>query len=227
MTAKWGERKAMTAAAAWAALGMGLGIFDSQLGIFAIGVLMIGMAGSVFNLARQSYLAEAVPPEFRARAMSTLGGVARIGVFIGPFAAAGVMSLIGITGAYWVGLGALIAAMVISLRIPDLEVRSPPRAADGTTRKITMAGIARNHWRPLATVGLGVFCIAAVRASRQVVIPLWADNLGLDATTASLIYGLSGAIDMLVFYPAGKVMDRRGRVWVAVPCMLIMAVAWA
>ena len=30
---------------------------------------------------------------------------------------------------------------------------------------------------------------------------------------------------MLVFYPAGKVMDRKGRVWVAVPSMLTMGVA--
>ena len=30
---------------------------------------------------------------------------------------------------------------------------------------------------------------------------------------------------MLVFYPAGKVMDRKGRAWVAVPSMLIMGVA--
>jgi MFS family permease len=58
-----------------------------------------------------------------------------------------------------------------------------------------------------------------------VVIPLWADHVGLDATQASLLYGLSGAIDMLVFYPAGKVMDRRGRLWVAVPSTLIMGTA--
>jgi MFS family permease len=57
------------------------------------------------------------------------------------------------------------------------------------------------------------------------VIPLWADHLGLDASQASLVYGLSGAIDMLVFYPAGKVMDRRGRLWVAVPSTLIMGAA--
>ena len=50
-------------------------------------------------------------------------------------------------------------------------------------------------------------------------MPLWADHLGLDAATTSLIYGLAGGIDMLVFYPAGKVMDRKGRTWVAVPSM--------
>jgi len=64
-----------------------------------------------------------------------------------------------------------------------------------------------------------------VRASRQAVIPLWAESIGLDAATTSLIYGMAGGIDMLVFYPAGKVMDRRGRAWVAVPSMLIIGVA--
>ena len=52
-------------------------------------------------------------------------------------------------------------------------------------------------------------------------MPLWADHIGLDAATISLIYGLAGGIDMLVFYPAGKVMDRKGRAWVAVPSMLV------
>ena len=30
---------------------------------------------------------------------------------------------------------------------------------------------------------------------------------------------------MLIFYPAGKIMDVKGRAWIAVPCMGIMAVA--
>ena len=67
--------------------------------------------------------------------------------------------------------------------------------------------------------------VSAVRASRQAIIPLWADHLGLEPSVASLIYGLAGGIDMLVFYPAGKVMDLKGRRWVAVPAMVTMAAA--
>src|SRR5690606_42009960 len=55
--------------------------------LFGIGVLMIGMASAVFLLARQTYLVEAVPLTMRARAMSTLGGTMRIGLFFGPFIA--------------------------------------------------------------------------------------------------------------------------------------------
>lgn len=65
--------------------------------------------------------------------------------------------------------------------------------------------------------------IAAVRATRQAVIPLWAQHLGIDPAQTALIYGISAGIDMLIFYPAGRVMDLRGRRAVAVPCMLFMA----
>lgn len=67
--------------------------------------------------------------------------------------------------------------------------------------------------------------VAALRASRQIVIPLWAAHIMLDAATVSVVYGAMGAIDMLLFYPAGKIMDRYGRQWVALPCMLIMGTA--
>jgi MFS family permease len=64
--------------------------------------------------------------------------------------------------------------------------------------------------------------VSAVRATRQAVIPLWADHLALAPSVAALIYGLAGGVELLVFYPAGKVMDQKGRRWVAVPSMLIM-----
>jgi MFS family permease len=85
--------------------------------------------------------------------------------------------------------------------------------------------VAVAHGGVFLTLGVGILLLSALRASRQVVIPLWADHLGMDATQASLIYGLSGGIDMLVFYPAGKLMDRRGRQWVAIPSTVIMGIA--
>ena len=127
LTNKVGERTAMVAAAGWAAAGLALGLFDSELPLFAVGVTMLGMAGAVFNLARQSYLAEAVPVAYRARAMSTLGGVMRMGVFAGPFMATVAMGWWGITGAYWVGVAAMLLALVVCFAIPELPSRSGER----------------------------------------------------------------------------------------------------
>ncbi|MGF6347859.1 MFS transporter [Variovorax sp. W2I14] len=224
ITMRWGERWAIVAAGVWSGLGMLLCVLTSHLGLFATGCFMVGMSQAVYNLARQSYMTEAVPIEYRARALSTLGGVMRIGMFAGPFLAAAAVHAFGLWAAYVVGIVAVMAAAAIGARIPDLEAPPVP-AGQATPASTSIVSTLRDHRRVFLTLGIGVVLVSAVRASRQAVIPLWADHLMLAPSVASLIYGLAGGIDMLVFYPAGKVMDRKGRRWVAVPSMLIMGLA--
>ena len=228
VTLRFGERWSIVGAAVAAGLALAAAGLTSMvpdgLWLLAAAMAVVGMSGAVFGLARQKYLTEAVPVEFRARALSTLGGVNRIGVFIGPFLGAAVMQFAGISGAYWVGVVAMTAAALLSLTIPDLAVAPTP---DGSHRgpEPTLRSVAVSHSGVFLSLGVGILLLSALRSSRQVVIPLWADHLGMDATSASLIYGLSGAIDMLVFYPAGKLMDRKGRQFVAVPSTLLMGTA--
>jgi len=224
ITMRWGERWAIVAAGVWSGIGMALCVWTSHLAPFAIGCLMVGMSQAVYNLARQSYMTEAVPIMYRARALSTLGGVMRIGMFAGPFMAAAAVHAFGLSAAYVVGIVAVLAAAVIGARIPDLEAPPLP-PGHAAPAAITLGSTLKDYRRIFLTLGLGVVLVSAVRASRQAVIPLWAEHLALAPAVASLIYGLAGGIDMLVFYPAGKVMDRKGRRWVAVPSMLIMGAA--
>ncbi|MEJ8812870.1 MFS transporter [Variovorax ureilyticus] len=224
ITMRWGERWAIVVAGIWSALGMALCLWTSHLGLFAAGCLMVGMSQAVYNLARQSYMTEAVPIMYRARALSTLGGVMRIGMFAGPFLAAAAVHAFGLPAAYVVGIIGVLGAAAVGARIPDLEAPPIP-AGQSAPASATLASTLKDHWRVFLTVGIGVVLVSAVRASRQAVIPLWAEHLALAPAVASLIYGLAGGIDMLVFYPAGKVMDHKGRRWVAVPSMVIMGVA--
>lgn len=222
ITAKFGERLGMVGAAVLSLIALLLCVFATGLLQFGVGIFLIGAASAVFNLARQSYLTEAVPPFLRARAMSTLGGVGRIGLFAGPFIGALVIHLVGLAGAYWVAVVAVAGAGALAWWLPDLvsSQGAPSTAPMPTVRSLMLA-----HRKVFLTVGIGVLLVSAVRSSRQVVVPLWADSLGLNPAVTSVIYGLSGAIDMLVFYPAGKVMDRKGRVWVAVPSMVLMGIS--
>ncbi|WP_028601699.1 MFS transporter [Ottowia thiooxydans] len=224
ITMRWGERWAIVGAGFWSVLGMLLCFGTSHLGLFAAGCFMVGMSQAIYNLARQSYLTEAVPIAYRARALSTLGGVMRIGMFVGPFLAAAAIHAFGLGAAYAIGVAGAASAAIIALRIPDL-VAPPLPAGQAPPAAVTMISTLRDHRRVFLTIGLGVLLVSAVRASRQAVIPLWAEHLALAPAAASLIYGLAGGIDMLVFYPAGKVMDQKGRRWVAVPSMVIMGVA--
>jgi len=229
ITTRYGERWALVVAALWSALAMAICVLVKSLTFFAAGVFMVGMAGSVFSLARQSYLTESVPFRARARALSTLGGVMRIGLFIGPFLGAAAIPFLGIGGAFWVGVATQLTAAALSFGIPDLpgehRLRQVAASPGSAAAQPTIRSVASNHLRIFCTVGIGIMLVSAVRASRQAVVPLWAEHIGLDAATVSLIYGLSSGIDMLVFYPAGKVMDRKGRIWVALPSMVFMGLA--
>jgi len=224
ITMRWGERWAIVAAGIWSGLGMVLCVGTSHLGLFALGCLMVGMSQAVYNLARQSYMSEAVPIGYRARALSTLGGVMLIGMFIGPFLGAAAVHAFGLAAAFGVGIAGVLCAAALGARMPDL-VAPPLPPGQVPPAPASLASTLRDHRRVFLTVGLGVLLVGAVRASRQVVIPLRADHLALAPAVASLVYGLAGGIDMLVFYPAGKVMDHKGRRWVAVPSMVIMGTA--
>ncbi|MGB6008803.1 MFS transporter [Castellaniella sp.] len=224
LATRYGERRAMVGAAAFSLLGLALCLLASNPWLFGTGVFMIGLASAVFLLARQTFLVEAVPLHMRARAMSTLGGTMRIGMFIGPFAGAGLIHLMGLPGAYWLSALAMLGAGAISLAVPDLEPREAASPATAHPR-VSMISMMRRHARVLLTLGVATALVSALRACRQIVIPLWADHIGLDAATTALIYGLMGGVDMLLFYPAGKVMDQHGRLWVALPCMLVMGLS--
>ena len=236
-----GERVTMVVSAGLGTVGAGLawattagvssgpsaaGVAEpGRLALFLAAVLAVGMAGAGFNLARQAYLAVAVPATHRARAMSTLGGTVRIGTFLGPFLGAAAQAPLGLDGAFAAAAAAMAVGALLCLRIRDLPVpASDPAAGEepGPAGRPRLLDVARARRGALLTAGFGVVAVSAARAARNAVIPLWATHLGLDAATASLVFGLAGAADLLLFYPSGRLMDRFGRRAVAVPCLTLL-----
>ena len=225
LAARIGEKYALMAACAVDAVAL-LGAYlagraDSLVGL-GIAVFVTGLANAVFSLARQAYLTEAVPIHARARAMSTLGGVFRLGSFIGPFVGALVVSRFSIGAAYAFAAGMSMLAALLVAFLPDVGRTRRPPTGEPAVAHPRVASVLAQHRRVLLTLGLGVLVISAVRASRQVIIPLWSEAVGLGPAATSLIFGISAGVDLLMFYPGGAVMDRFGRVWVAVPSMIIM-----
>ncbi|WP_426243423.1 MFS transporter [Nocardioides sp. LHG3406-4] len=215
-----GDRRAMAvAAAATTASWTGCLVTDSVVAL-AVALLVVGMCTSTFNLARQNYVAEVVPIHLRARALSTLAGSQRIGMFIGPFLGAACIAATGLRAAYAVGVTSAVATGFLLLFVHDAEkARDRPPQLRGTTNT---RDLFKSHRRLFFTLGLMVATVGAVRATRQSVLPLWADHIGMSATAASLVFGIANFVDMSLFYPSGHVMDRWGRLAIAVPSMVIL-----
>lgn len=216
-----GERPAMITATVVVLIGLVGCLLATELWVLGVAVTLIGAANSVWMLARIAYLAEVMPLRLRARAMSTLGGTLRIGAFVGPFLAAALIPIFGLAAGFWIHIVAAAIAGLVLLTLPEVDHRRPSR----TTDPVPIRAVIRNNARVLRTLGIATILVGAARGSRQVVLPLWGDHLGLDAGTTALIFGISGGVDMLLFYPAGKVMDRFGRRWIAVPSMLLLGLS--
>jgi len=227
LVARIGERRALAGAAVVDALGAAVALLAPNLWTLGIALGLMGMTSSVFLLARQSWLTARAPVRIRARAMSTMGGVQRIGLFIGPFLAAPLILVWGTQAAYAVAVAAGLLAAVwawFGLRGHDEGGGTRAEAGGGAGERVSLLDIVRNHRRVLLTIGLGVVLIGAARQGRFVIVPLWAESVGITDSQTALIFGIAGGAEVLLFYPAGSVMDRFGRVWVAVPFLLILGV---
>ncbi|PRY53475.1 MFS transporter [Knoellia remsis] len=288
LVARVGERRALVGAAVVDAVGALMAVLAPNLLVLGLAIGLMGTTGSVFLLARQSWLTARAPVRVRARAMSTMGGVQRIGLFVGPFLAAPVIAVWGTRSAYAVAVVAGLLAAVwawVALRDDEFDEGAPATSgaaatsgahggtgpdthtgAGGHTERDTHTGagrhterdtptragrhtgsggerttntqraasvrepgprlldVVRGHRGVLATLGLGVLLIGAARQGRFVVVPLWAEHVGISDSTTAVIFGVAGAAEVLLFYPAGSVMDRFGRVWVGVPLLLVLGV---
>ncbi|WP_159607526.1 MFS transporter, partial [Agromyces humi] len=80
------------------------------------------------------------------------------------------------------------------------------------------------HRAVLLRIGSGVGLLAAVRASRTVIVPLWAVSIGMPPEAAAIVIGVSASIDFALFYVSGQVMDRFGRLWSAIPGLVGLGV---
>jgi MFS family permease len=221
--ARIGEKRALQVAGVVDAVAMGAAaLTDSVVGLGAA-VVLSGMAWTTFLISRQGFMIDAVPPPFRARALSVLGGTYRIGVFVGPLVGAALIHVWGLPAVFWFALAMSLAAGGLATVLPDLG--SERRAEQRAEGHPSLWSVLVAHRRILLTVGVAVVVIGASRSVRNGLLPLWAESIGISASTTSLIFALAALVDIAFFYPGGWVMDRHGRTVVAVPVVLSVAIA--
>ncbi|WP_181309771.1 MFS transporter [Nocardioides campestrisoli] len=223
LIARIGERRALVLSGLLDAAAMVAAALATSWPALAVAVTVSGMAWTTFLVARQGYLIDVVPQPYRARAMSGLGGSHRIGLLVGPLLGAGLIHLTDLRAVFVLAAVASLASAALARLMPDLGGEERARAKE--TGHLSVLGVVRRHRRVLATVGVAVVVISASRALRTALLPLWAEHVGMSASTTSLVFAVAAAVDVAFFLPGGWLMDTRGRTAVAVPVVGAVAVA--
>lgn len=221
LVGRMGERRSMVVAVCLIVVSLVGALLSTSVLTFAASVTLLGCAWAVFLLARQAYVTEVMPLERRGRALSTVGGVMRIGTFVGPLLGSAAVAIGGLDAVYLLFLALAAGGLALLLGVSDPHAGSIPAPI-----VVPYRSIAREHRRVFLAAGTATLVLGMLRVSRHAVLPLWAEHIGLDGAQVGLIFGVSAAMDMVLFYPAGSLSDRFGRKFVAVPCLSLLALGF-
>ena len=241
LVARVGERTAMIGAAIVSVGGIVVCLLSQNYWVLLVGVFLVGVATAIFGLARHALMTTYVPIRYRARALSTLGGIFRAGWFVGPLISAVVINLTGTTQTvFWIFIISCLCSVIVLLVLPDPEKMFG--STDHTEFAAETASVRTMHipskkqqnvfqtmWAfraVLLRMGIAASLLSAVRAARTVLLPLWGVSIGLHEATIALIVGLTGLADFALFYASGQIMDRFGRLWSGLPSMCGMGLGF-
>lgn len=223
LVARIGERRTLFLGGIIDAVAMTAAALSSSVLMLAGAVILSGMTWTAFMLARQGFMIDVVPVHLRARALSALGGSHRIGLFLGPLIGAGLITLTDLRSVFVLAAVMSLSSGLLALLMPDPGAQT--RTAQRSSGHLSVWAVLARNRRTLLTLGVAVIVIAASRSVRNGLLPLWADEIGVAASTTSLIFAFAGLIDIAFFLPGGWLMDTRGRMVVAIPVVASVAVA--
>ena len=182
--------------------------------------LLAGASFALWSISRHAYIASVVPNESRGKALSLFGGLGRIATIIGPLMGGILAEFISIRSPFFFqGIIAFVTLILIIKTSVNYEL---------TQRKTTNGylGDFKNtfldHKNAYLTAGIAAISLQFLRASREIVIPLWGDNIGLRKDEIGYITTLSFAVDSMMFPIAGYIMDKFGRRFTGIPAFMIL-----
>jgi len=198
--------------------------FSDSTWLMGVAAIVSGMGFTAWMIGRQSYISDNCDVGERGRAIAAMAGTMRLGGFIGPAVGAVVAQAFGFAVAFVVlSVGVAAAALFVM----SCSRNTTPITLPGNAHLSSIKDIVSNNARALATGGAASVGLQLMRSSRILLIPLFGHFLGLSITAIGLIISLSAVLDAAMFVPVGIVMDRYGRKWASVPCLLIFAISLA
>ena len=208
-----------------ACAGFGL-VFSRNIAIIGTLRLLTGIANSIVITAMITYVRLTVPATIRGRALSMAGGSMRISLLVAPVLGGFLIDRFGMPYAFLLRTVCTLAAVGALILSPDRSDGPSTRQEKPGIREqasLVAAGM-KGRWFALSTVGSSVLVLSILRATRTLALPLWGDALSMNATTIGAIISAGSVMDILLFIPAGMIMDRAGRKVAASICIGVFSV---
>jgi MFS family permease len=193
-----------------------LAFTEDPVTLFAL-QLAAGFGAMALRLGGQTWITRTVEADRRGRVLSGMGGLRRVGAFIGPFIAGLAIEWAGYAATF--AIAAALAAVAVLPALTAGSVEPAPPA-----ERPPLFEVFRRHGRLLMVVAAGPILIMMARRGRSVVVPLIGDDLGLSPTAVGVLVSIGTGLDLVLFPVAGYLMDTFGRLTAIVPAFSLMGI---
>ncbi len=188
--------------------------------------VVAGIGTALWGISRHAYIAESIPVSERGKALSTFGGLQRLGTLGGPAVGGILIEVLGARPSFLAsGLMAAIAFGVAFALIPET---ASIRNLSTRHRWLTVRRTVVDNRRDLAAAAAAQTFAMMIRAGRMLLVPLYGYTyLDLSGGQVGAILTVASIFDVAMSIPAGMTMDRLGRKASMVPSFAIMGVGVA
>jgi MFS family permease len=237
----FGARAALIAGPLAACLAALLAAAMPWFSLILMAVFLIGIADSVWVIAREIAGVDLVRADQRGRVLSGFHGFNYIGLATGPLLGGFLTEQFGFRAAFLAYGACAASSAVIGWSVESRGDRARVESRGGAIRGWSIHGILRRlaglrelfreidpKLRPTyAVIVLATFTSFAHRVTTQSIVPIFASStLAMTPKEIGMLFTISGLSVFIMILPAGFVIDKIGRKWATVPSTGIPALAF-
>lgn len=238
---RFGARTALIVGPLLACAGAVIAALMPWFTLILIPVFFIGIADSIWVIAREIAGVDLVRADQRGRVLSGFHGINYLGLAFGPLIGGLLTEHIGFRAVFFAYAGCAGLSIVIGWKIEARHHPAPSTTATAVAQDWSIAALARRlrgirelfyEIRPelratYSVVVLATFTSFAHRVTTQSIVPVFASEiLHMTPKEIGLLFTISGLSVFAMILPAGFVIDKVGRKWATVPSTGIPAIAF-
>jgi MFS family permease len=204
-------------------------------------IFLIGIADSIWVIAREVAGVDLVRPDQRGRVLSGFHGINYIGLALGPLIGGVLTESFGFRAVFFAYGACAAVSVVLGLTVENSHHVDRSASGEQSVKGWGLTSIIRrlrglrdlfdqidpDFRATYAVLVLATLTSFAHRVTTQSLIPVFASvELGMTPKDIGLLFTISGLSVFIMILPAGFVIDKIGRKWATVPSTGIPALAF-
>jgi MFS family permease len=238
---RFGARAALIAGPLAAGLSAVFAAAVPFFSLLLLQVFLIGIADSIWVMAREIAGVDLVRADQRGRLLSGFHGVNYLGLAFGPLIGGLLTEQFGYRAVFIAYAVCAVASTLLGSSVESRHRSAAPHSEKAVVigwslraLRLRLHGIKEVFYQispelraTYLVIVLATFTSVAHRVTTQSIVPVFASvTLGMTPKEVGLLFTISGLSVFLMILPAGFVIDKVGRKWATVPSTGIPAIAF-